>query len=330
MEDVAKVAGVSHQTVSRVLNNNPNVSPGTRERVEQAIAQLGYRRNSAARSLVTRQSQTIGVLAAEMSEYGPASTLLAVERAARDAGYFVSIAGLREVTKAGIAEAVRHFQDQAVDGIVVLVPHPVTSAALKELKLQVPVVIAGAVGEQGLSGVAVDQQLGAQLAVEHLIELGHTRIGHLSGPQAWIDGAQRIVGWRKALLAAGLKDDLLRHGDWTAATAYEVGLELATARSATAIFAGNDQMALGLLRAFHETGVRVPEDISIIGFDDQPDSEYYSPPLTTVSQPFTELGKQCIEVLLDELNGAEHGVSRVVEPRLVVRKTTVPPQSTIN
>ncbi|HSU71111.1 MAG TPA: LacI family DNA-binding transcriptional regulator [Micrococcaceae bacterium] len=325
MEDVAKVAGVSHQTVSRVLNNNPNVSPGTRERVELAIAELGYRRNIAARSLVTRQSQTIGVLAAEMSQYGPANTLLAVEQAARDAGYFVSIAGLGEVTKASIDQAVSHFLDQSVDGIVVLVPHPVTSEALRELHLAVPVVMVGAIGGGGVSCAAVDQRLGARLAVQHLIDLGHTKIGHLSGPEAWIDGAERIRGWRETLAEAGLDDSLLLSGDWSAEYAYRVGLELARQREASAVFAANDQMALGLLRAFHESGVRVPDDVSIVGFDDQPDSGFFIPPLTTVRQGFDELGRRCIEVLLAELAGGERGATAIVSPRLVVRQTTAAP-----
>src|ERR671920_1792769 len=152
LEDVAGRAGVSHQTVSRVINNHPNVSKATRERVEAAIAELGYRRNTAARSLVTRKSQTIGVLGSELSQYGPANTLLGVEQAARDAGYFVSIAALREVSRDAISDSVSHFMDQAVDGIVVLVPHSDTLLALDEMELSVPVVAVGSLGNSNVSG----------------------------------------------------------------------------------------------------------------------------------------------------------------------------------
>ncbi|MFE4195003.1 LacI family DNA-binding transcriptional regulator [Paenarthrobacter sp. NPDC056912] len=322
MEDVARVAGVSHQTVSRVLNNHPNVSTKTRERVEQAINKLGYRRNTAARSLVTRRSQTIGVLGSEVAEYGPSHTVLGVQQAARDAGYFVSIAGLREVTPETIKDAIAHFMDQGVDGIVVIVPHPGTFEVLRGITAHVPLVAVGSIGDERLSGTAVDQRQGARLAVQHLLELGHTRIGHLSGPVDWIDAAARIEGWRDALDEAGLVPAALIEGDWSAECGYREGLKIAKEGSMTALFAANDQMALGVLRAFHETGVRVPEDVSVVGFDDQPESAYFIPPLTTVAQDFEELGRRCISLLLDRLEGGVTGTPATVTPRLVVRSTT--------
>ena len=216
MEDVARVAGVSHQTVSRVLNNHPNVSSKTRERVEQAITELGYRRNTAARSLVTRRSQTIGVLGSELAQYGPSHTLLGVQQAARDAGYFVSVAGLREVTPETIKDAVAHFMDQGVDGIVVTVPHPGTFDVLRDITAQVPLVAVGSIGDEHLSGATVDQRQGAQLAVQHLLDLGHKKIGHLSGPVDWIDAAARIEGWEDSLTQAGLEPGTLIEGHWSA------------------------------------------------------------------------------------------------------------------
>lgn len=322
MEDVARVAGVSHQTVSRVLNNHPNVSPKTRERVEQAINELGYRRNIAARSLVTRRSQTIGVLGSEMAEFGPSRTLLGVQQAARDAGYFVSVAGLRDVTPETIKDAVAHFMDQGVDGIVVIVPHPGTFEVLHQITSQVPLVAVGAVGDEELNGAAVDQREGARLAVEHLIELGHSRIGHLSGPTDWIDAAARIEGWQDALAGAGLEPLELIEGDWSAECGYREGLRIAAARSVTALFVANDQMALGVLRAFHESGTRVPEDISVVGFDDQPESAFFIPPLTTVAQDFEELGRRCIDLMLNLMENGAGGPAGTVTPRLVVRSTT--------
>ncbi|TLM88034.1 LacI family DNA-binding transcriptional regulator [Pseudarthrobacter sp. NamE5] len=325
LEDVADRAGVSHQTVSRVINNHPNVSKATRAKVEAAIAELGYRRNTAARSLVTRRSQTIGVLASELSQYGPANTLLGVEQAARDAGYFVSIAALREVSREAISDAVSHFMDQAVDGIAVLVPHSDTLTALDEMQLSVPVVAVGSLGNSNVSGAMVDQRRGARLAVEHLITQGHRRIGHVAGPRDWTDGSERAEGWREALGHAGLADDLLLEGDWSAGSGYNLGRKLAADRHATALFVGNDQMALGLLRAFTEAGVRVPRDVSVVGFDDQPESAYFTPPLTTVRQDFEELGRRCMDIMLKEIEAGAAVSSTVVTPELVLRASTAPP-----
>lgn len=325
LEDVAEVAGVSHQTVSRVVNNHPNVSKATREKVEAAIAELGYRRNTAARSLVTRRSQTIGVLASELSHYGPANTLLGVEHAARDAGYFVSIAALRSVNREAIFDALRHFTDQSVDGIAVLVPHTETLQILEEYNPDVPVVAAGSLGSDAIGGAMVDQKHGAELAVGHLIRQGHRRIGHVAGPGGWIDAIARTEGWRAALHEAGLSADLLVEGDWSAGSGYEIGRRLAAQRTATALFVGNDQMALGILRAFNEAGVRVPDDISIVGFDDQPESGFFNPPLTTVRQDFEELGRRCIDIMLKEIEAGAGPSSTVVTPKLVLRASTAAP-----
>jgi len=322
LEDVAARARVSHQTVSRVINNHPNVSKATREKVEAAIAELGYRRNTAARSLVTRRSQTIGVIASELGQYGPANTLLGVQQAAREAGYFVSIAATRGGGADAISDAVRHLTDQGVDGMIVIVPHDGTLQALEGLNLDVPLVVVGHAGTGPISGVMVDQQLGARLAVAHLIGLGHERIGHVSGPPDWIDGRARVAGWRDGLAEAGLDDDMLIEGDWSAGSGYRIGLELAEERAATAVFVGNDQMALGLLRAFGEKGVRVPGDVSVVGFDDQPEAAYFMPPLTTVRQDFEELGKRCMELMRTQIEDGAAGGTLVVNPELIVRAST--------
>ncbi|MBE4718011.1 LacI family DNA-binding transcriptional regulator [Pseudarthrobacter sp. AB1] len=322
LEDVAARAGVSHQTVSRVVNNHPNVSKATRQRVEAAIAELGYRRNTAARSLVTRRSQTIGVLGTELAQYGPANTLLGVQQAAREAGYFVSIAALKDSGAESLAGAVRHFMDQGADGIIVIVPHDGTVQILEGLNLDVPVVVVGAGSRGRFSGAMVDQKRGARLAVAHLISQGHGRIGHISGPRDWIDAAARTEGWREELAAAGLADDLLLEGDWSAGSGYRMGQKLAEKRTATAVFVANDQMALGLLRAFSEAGVRVPQDVSLVGFDDQPEAAYFTPPLTTVRQDFEELGRRCMETMRTQIEDGAASSTTVVEPKLVVRAST--------
>ncbi|SDX48098.1 transcriptional regulator, LacI family [Arthrobacter sp. cf158] len=325
MGDVAKLAGVSHQTVSRVLNNHPNVSGKTKERVEEAIASLGYRRNTAARSLVTRRSRTIGVLACETGQFGPANTLLGVEQAGREAGYFVSIANLREVTSASVNDAIAHFRNQSVDGIVILVPHPDVLAALRDVEVPVPIVAVGAGAGNQLKGASLDQRLGARLAVEHLIALGHRHIAHISGPTHWIDAAERIKGWQEALGSAGLEPDVLLQGAWDAASGYRAGLELLKHRGVTAVFVANDQMAVGVLRAVQEAGLRVPGEISVVGYDDQPEAEFFMPPLTTVRQDFEELGRRCMEAVLQQLDGDGGTGDQIVSPRLVVRSTTAAP-----
>ncbi|WP_425864591.1 LacI family DNA-binding transcriptional regulator [Arthrobacter sp. TWP1-1] len=328
MEDVAQRAGVSHQTVSRVLNDSPSVSPKTREKVQQAIVELGYRRNTAARALVTRRSQIIGLLANGMNEYGPSNILLAVQEAAREAGYFVSIAGIREVSQEAIAESLQRFLDQGVEGIVVQVPHAAIPAMLQELNLGVPVVVIGTAADGSLSGVMVDQEKGARAAVQHLVDLGHTKIAHVTGPDGWIDAAARVAGWRRVLEQAGLEEGPLIKGDWTAASGYLAGLELAQnaeSSAVSAVFAANDQMAVGLLRAFTEKGIRVPEDISLVGVDDLPEGAYLVPPLTTVRQGFEELGRRCLEVMLSQLESATTPQTAVVEPELIVRASTAPP-----
>ncbi|SEJ80112.1 transcriptional regulator, LacI family [Arthrobacter sp. yr096] len=325
MGDVAKLAGVSHQTVSRVLNNHPNVSGKTKERVEEAIASLGYRRNTAARSLVTRRSRTIGVLACETGQFGPANTLLGVEQAGREAGYFVSIANLREVTSASVNDAIAHFRNQSVDGIVILVPHPDVLAALRDVEVPVPIVAVGAGAGNQLQGASLDQRLGARLAVEHLIALGHRHIAHISGPTHWIDAAERIKGWQEALGSAGLEPDVLLQGAWDAASGYRAGLELLKHHGVTAVFVANDQMAVGVLRAVQEAGLRVPGEISVVGYDDQPEAEFFMPPLTTVRQDFEELGRRCMEAVLQQLDGDGGTGDQIVSPRLVVRSTTAAP-----
>lgn len=322
--DVAKRAGVSHQTVSRVINNHPNVSAATREQVQAAVTELGYRRNTAARSLVTRRSQTIGVLGSELSQYGPANTLLGVEQAARDAGYFVNIAAIRSVNREAISDAIRHFQDQSVDGIVVIVPHSETLRALAQ-NSGLPIVVVGSLGSNRVSAAMVDQKRGAELAVEHLIEQGHRRIGHVAGPQDWTDAVARAEGWSTALRLAGLDDTLMVEGDWSADSGYEIGRKLAVTRSATALFVANDQMSLGLLRAFNEASVRVPEDVSVVGFDDQPASGYFTPPLTTVRQDFEELGRRCMDLMLKNIANSDTVNTTVVEPELVLRRSTSAP-----
>ena len=329
IHDVARVAGVSHQTVSRVLNGHPSVREETRDRVLSAIADLGYRRNTAARALVTRRTGTIGVVTSGSALFGPTSTLIAVERAARDAGLFVSMATLARWHAGGVHQVLEHFMDQGVDGVVVIAAHDDAVEAVRAFGVPVPVVMVGprALPGAGLHAVAVDQYTGSRLATRHLLDLGHRRVMHLAGPQDWLDARSRVLGWRDELEAVGIDAGEPVSGTWNAARGYEVGHELAAGTLPTAVFAANDQLALGLLRAFAEQGVRVPEDVSVVGFDDVDGSANFYPPLTTVRQDFGELGRRCLRLLLEVMEGGSPDDTPIV-PHLVVRATTGAPRGT--
>lgn len=326
MHDVAALAGVSHQTVSRVLNDHPRVRPETRQRVLDAIAQLGYRRNSAARALVTRRTGTIGVVTSGSALFGPTSTLIALEHAARDAGLFVSVATVPTWAADQVSTVLEHFMSQGVDGVVVIAAHDDAVVAVQAFDEPVPIVMVGPKNLPGpLHSVAVDQYAGGRLAVRHLLELGHRGVVHLAGPVDWLDARWRIEGWRDELAAAGIRAGEPIPGDWSAQRGYDVGRELAAGELPTAVFAANDQLALGLLRAFAEAGLRVPTDVSVVGFDDVDGSAHFFPPLTTVRQEFGALGRRCMELLLGAIAG-ECVDSGLIAPSIMVRASSGPPR----
>lgn len=329
MADVARLAGVSHQTVSRVLNDHPNVRSTTRDRVLAAIEDLGYRRNSIARALVTRRTRTLGVIAFDTTLYGPASTLYGIEQAAREAGYFVSIVSLRELAPAAVSEGVSFLRDQGVDGLVVIAPERSAAAALEELPSEFRIVTVEGVHDVGLPVVSVDQYLGARMATTHLLSLGHHTVWHIAGPETWLEAAGRERGWRDALDMVGAPQPELLRGDWSPQSGFDAGLELLRKPGVTAVFVANDQMALGALRAFREAGIRVPEDVSVVGFDDVPESAFFAPPLTTVRQDFGAVGRASINLLIERLGFAADSSERsrrvVIPPTFVTRSSTAPP-----
>jgi DNA-binding LacI/PurR family transcriptional regulator len=322
MADVARVAGVSHQTVSRVLNHHPGVAHDTRVRVLAAIAELGYRRNTAARALVTRRSQTLGVVSFNTTLFGPASTLVGIEHAAREAGYFVSNVALETVGLDSMRGAVGHLLDQAVDGILALALHVQSVEALLELPRPIPVVALES-GPEGIPLVTVGQREGAVLATEHLLERGHETVWHVAGPADWPGAQERVAGWRETLERANREPPPVLRGDWSARAGHEAAQILLRVKDLTAVFAANDHMALGVLRAFHERGVRVPEEVALVGYDDIPEAAYFTPPLTTVRQDFSAMGRAGIELLLALIVGDDRaGEQRVIAPELIVREST--------
>lgn len=325
IRDVAKLAGVSHMTVSRVLNDHPNISATTRERVERSMRQLNYRPSSIARALATNRSGTIGVVCTDSGEYGPPKTLRAIEGAARDAGYYISIANLMTVDRTTMRSALDHFMDQGVEAIVVIAPQAAMLDALSSFELGIPYVTVEPTGREGEHTLAIDQTAGAQAATQHLVDLGHRAIIHLSGPADWLDSQARVEGWRSVMGAAGLRHGAPIVGDWSIGFGYRTALRIAADRDFTAVFASNDHMALGLLRGFAEAGVSVPGEVSVVGFDDIPEAEYFTPPLTTIRPDYTDLGRRCIALLVEGLTGGTELRDQLIVPELVVRASTAPP-----
>ena len=324
MADVAQQAGVSHQTVSRVLNGHPNVRPKTRASVLAAIRDLGYRPNVAARTLVTGRTNVLGVISFDTTLYGPASMLYGFERAAHP-GYSVAIASLARFSRSSLSEAVERFLGQAVDGIIVIAPETSAVEALTALAIDIPLVAVGCGSRAPLPSVAIDNLSGAAQATRHLLDLGHETVHHIAGPDSWLDAQERVEGWRQALRSAGAPEPGLLLGDWSARSGYELGHRLAAMSEVTAVLCGNDQMALGVLRALAERGRRVPGDVSVVGFDDVPEAAFFLPPLTTVRQNFGELGRRALHLLLDRISG-EGGRQPAlpIEPELVVRASAAP------
>lgn len=331
MADVAARAGVSHQTVSRVVNGHPNVAPQTRERVLQAIAELGYRPNTAARALVTGSTRTLGLVTSHINQYGPGQTLLGLEKAARAAGYSLSVAVLDEDTEEAVREAVDRFVAQSVDAVVALSTYSQAVEALGRFVSPVPLIAVQVGRDPGHPTVWVDQEVGAALATRHLLQLGHRTVQHVTGPSDSLEARGRTIGWRRELLAAGAPVPEVLFGNWWPPSGHAAGQELAArvlaggraGEEVTAVFVANDQMALGLLSALREAGLSVPGDISVVGFDDVPEAAYYAPPLTTVRQDFAELGRRGVELVLARLRH-ERLRPEPVLPQLVVRASTGP------
>ena len=326
MADVARLAGVSHQTVSRVLNEHPNVRPLTREKVLAAIRELAYRPNAAARTLVTRRTHTLGVITADTMLYGPTSMLYGVERAAHGT-YFVSVASLPALDRRSMLEAVERFLGQGIEGIIVIATHDTAVAALAHVPAEVPLVAVGCGTRASVTSVAIDNEAGAAAATRHLLSLGHKTVYHVAGPLLCLDAKERVDGWQAALAAAGAVEPAMLEGDWSASSGYELGVRLAADPDVTAIFCGNDTMALGVVRALAERGLRVPADVSIVGFDDVPEAGYYLPPLTTVRQDFGQVGRLALSTLVDRMSGAIPAGPRVrVAPELIIRASAAGPR----
>ncbi|MFE9914703.1 LacI family DNA-binding transcriptional regulator [Micromonospora sp. NPDC005553] len=328
MRDVAELAGVSTQTVSRVLNRHPHVTAATRQRVVDAMRKLDYRRNPAARALVTRRSGMLGIIGYESPLFGPTSMLYAIEGAARAAGYFVSVASVGHLDRGSVLDAIDWLCQQSVEGVIAIAPKSAMAGALAEPLPAIACVTVGGGSIDAVPSARIDNVAGARLATRHLLDLGHRTVHHVAGPDDWPEAGERLRGWREALQDAGRPIPAVVPGDWSARAGYEQGEWLAVDPCVTAIFCASDQLALGVLRALHEAGRRVPEDVSVVGFDGAPDGAHYLPPLTTVRQDFAELGRLSLRLLLSQLGqpeGTPTQTRQLLVPELVIRRSTATP-----
>lgn len=324
IRDVARIAGVSHQTVSRVINSSPSLRPETRDRVQAVIEELQYRPSRVAQALGANRSHTIGVLTYDRSHYGPAAAILGVETAAQAAGYVVNTINLTSNTADSIRAALDLQLAHRVDGLVIIAPQTRILRVIDDAEIDLPYVLLHARNQQDPHALFVDQLAGAQAATRHLLDLGHRDIYHLAGPQDWIEADARMQGFLRALDEADVPVSPPILGNWTADFGYFAGRELARTADFTAVFAGNDQMALGLLHAFRDAGIEVPGQVSVVGFDDIPEAAHFWPPLTTVRQDYRELGRQCVARLLRTGTPQVSELGAPLAPELVVRGSTAP------
>ena len=326
MADVARVAGVSQKTVSRVVNDAPYVRDSVRRRVNAAIAELGYRPNAAARALASQRSNVIGIVTPGVALYGPSAQLFGLERAAREAGYAVVIVSTADGSAKETRAAVSRLLDLGVDGIALA--GPLTDEGLSADAFDgVPSVSVGdpVPGLAGYPAITCDQRSGARQVTEHLLILGHRTVWHVAGPESWYSARSRRDGWAQALRGAGADIPEPFAGDWSARSGYEAGLVLADRPDVTAVFAANDQMAAGVMCAMKEKGREIPADVSVAGFDDAPDSEFQMVPLTTVRQDFSVISRRAMAELVGAIAGKEiaPGIVRIPVD-LVVRASSGP------
>lgn len=335
IKQVAREAGVSPQTVSRVVNNHPDVSLETRERVQRVIARLEYQPNYIARTLIQGHSRTFGVVGAGLEYYGPSRTLSGIEKQADELGYTLHLNLISQPERSDVGHIWRDLLSRRVEGIIWAVPEIADNRSWIDRingKISLPIVFLSMKPDPKLSVIAVDNRKGGRMATEHLLSQSLHRIGIISGPADWWEVRQRRLGWEDALKGAGveIEEDLVVEGDWTPPSG-ERGLRRLIERrpDVEAVFVCNDQMAVGALQAARALGRRVPEDLAVVGFDDIPESAYFQPSLSTIRQDMVELGSSAVRELcrLIEASHQSKGViqpkTSLIKPELVVRVSSI-------
>ena len=334
IKQVAREAGVSTMTVSRVINQRPDVSPGTRELVLQVVDRLGYRPSSLARSLIQQRSYTLGVVTAGLAFAGPSLTLNGIANQAEKLGYALLLRELPGFDANDPQEHLNTLLSRHVDGIIWAVPEVEAgpSQVLKTLAdLPIPVVCLTRQAQPGISVIAIDNLAGSRAAVQHLLDQGCRRIGHISGPLSWWEARERRLGWEQTLSAFGLpcEASLSIEGNWSSASGEKAAqLLLDRCPAMDAVFVANDQMALSLLLVAHRRGIRVPGDLAVVGFDDLPKSAFYDPPLSTVHQDLHVLGSAAVHRLVSSIDASFTGAglppsnSLLIQPQLILRDSS--------
>jgi DNA-binding LacI/PurR family transcriptional regulator len=322
--DVARDAGVSHQTVSRVLKGE-RVKPATRQRVERAISGLGYRPNPTARALATNTSKRIGAFVYELHEMGPSQIVQGAADEARRAGYVLDTVSIDPLDDSAIAHAIQLLGQHHLAGVVALAPTRRMAEALNAADYQIPIVIDTEPFYDGTRATESLNVTGAWQALQHLYDLGHRRIVHVAGPHEWISATNRAAAYVRFMADHGLPAVQVVSGGWSPADGYRAAQDLAPGTEATAIFVANDQMALGVLRTLWERGVRVPGEVSVVGFDDVPEAGYTIPPLTTVRLLFPAQGRLLVGRLVEQIEGrAPEGRGAEIGVSLTVRASSGP------
>ena len=322
--DVAKLAGVSVPTVSRVLTGAARVRPEKERLVLDAIAKLNYRPSATARALASRQSHTIAIVAGNTSQYGYAETIRGVEEEARADGYTVTITVVETTEPDEVERAVALVLDQSPAGLVVLKFDPPGVAVLERLPRDIPIVAVSGVRSRDVAQAVLDESRAAEALTEHLLALGHRTVHHVRVPPSRREDG-RTTGWRRALKKAGVEPPALFEATWSPESGRTIGQEIGRDREITAVFCGNDEIAMGVIKGLSDVGVRVPDDVSVVGFDDHPLAAMWSPALTTVRQDFGGLGARAFELLLGAMSGDAVRRSSSELPELVVRESAGPP-----
>jgi LacI family transcriptional regulator len=326
MLDVARLSGVSYQTVSRVVNNHPNVAPETRDRVLRVIDEVRYRPSQAARSLAARRTGALAVVTYSMTHYGPMQMIANLDTQARSAGFDLMVAHMDPTSGAAMVATVDQLLRWSPEGVLLVAP--IENALYQDLVGEldeIPLVQLDIAPGDSSPSVIVDQREGSRQVVQLLLDHGHRAFLEIAGPQDWHGARARHAGLNDALSAAGLALTALETGDWTAASGYRAVWSALERAQFTAVVAGNDQMALGAIRALNERGLHVPRDVSVAGFDDLPEAAYFTPPLTTIRQDFAELARQGLAYLIRVIANisAEDG-QRTIAPSLIVRDSAGP------
>lgn len=333
IKDVAQAAGVSTQTVSRVMNKVSYVSDTTRQRVEGIVEQLGYRPSTLARSLIQQRSYTLGIISFGLKYIGPSRTLNGIADKADELGYMLLMKELENFDINRIDEVIDSLLARQVDGILWAAPEIGDNYAWLDGRLQnisVPVLFIAMHPRPGVSSVATDNYQGAVMATKHLLKLGKRRIAHISGPQTWWEAEERKRGWRETLQKAGIdaSEEKCAEGNWSSASGQQAFLQLLeTFPYLDSVFVANDQMALSVLREAHRQGISIPDQLAVIGFDNLPESAYFYPSLTTISQDLQLLGEEAVQHIVEMINARQNNQvitaqSRFIQPTLVIRESS--------